>query len=236
MSYERHQIHRRWSEWTDDRIEILRRLYPTRTSVESIASKLGLDEDTVRYKARKLGLYRPNMGPTKVWTDKQEETLQRLWKEGKSASYIASILKVTRNSVIGKIHRMKIGRPEPAGNKSRRASAQRRHRAQRSRFERRIEPVAPPIPKSLPLPPESKSDMARKKLADLEKGDCRFPVGDPKNTDFGFCADERLPGSSYCHRHTLRAFQLPKVPERVAAHIQEDIQVESETQREKETV
>jgi GcrA cell cycle regulator len=54
------------------------------------------------------------------WTDERVETLKRMWAEGASASQIAKELgQVTRNAVIGKVHRLGLsnrvvpgGRPE----------------------------------------------------------------------------------------------------------------------------
>ena len=41
------------------------------------------------------------------WTDERVETLKRMWGEGQSASAIAKELGgVTRNAVIGKVHRL----------------------------------------------------------------------------------------------------------------------------------
>ena len=41
------------------------------------------------------------------WTDERVETLKKLWTEGLSASQIAKQLGgVTRNAVIGKVHRL----------------------------------------------------------------------------------------------------------------------------------
>ncbi|RMC39035.1 GcrA family cell cycle regulator, partial [Paracoccus siganidrum] len=41
------------------------------------------------------------------WTDERVETLKRMWAEGQSASAIAKELGgVTRNAVIGKVHRL----------------------------------------------------------------------------------------------------------------------------------
>ncbi|MCE8442394.1 GcrA family cell cycle regulator, partial [Rhodovulum sulfidophilum] len=57
------------------------------------------------------------------WTDERVETLKRMWAEGQSASQIAKELGgVTRNAVIGKVHRLGLSnragaapaRPAPA--------------------------------------------------------------------------------------------------------------------------
>src|SRR5204863_2873937 len=55
---------------------------------------------------------RRNMG----WTDERVELLKRLWQDGLSASQIAKQLGgVTRNAVIGKVHRLGLsGRAAPS--------------------------------------------------------------------------------------------------------------------------
>ena len=64
------------------------------------------------------------------WTDERVETLKRMWNEGQSASQIAKELGgVTRNAVIGKVHRLGLsgrtkapspGPVEPGGRQGRR--------------------------------------------------------------------------------------------------------------------
>ena len=54
------------------------------------------------------------------------------------------------------------------------------------------------------MPKPSEFDVARKSLVELEKNDCRFPVGE--NPPFGFCALEAIPGKSYCLVHVQRAY------------------------------
>ncbi|HHB83366.1 MAG TPA: GcrA cell cycle regulator, partial [Devosia sp.] len=52
-----------------------------------------------------------------AWTDDRVSILKKLWMEGLSASQIAVELGegVTRNAVIGKVHRLKLsGRAKPA--------------------------------------------------------------------------------------------------------------------------
>ncbi|WP_159585956.1 GcrA family cell cycle regulator [Chelativorans xinjiangense] len=51
-----------------------------------------------------------------------------------------------------------------------------------------------PIPDDAP-PPRMVS------LLDLEPNECKWPYGDPREADFGFCAHERAPGSPYCRYH-----------------------------------
>src|SRR5690242_2116432 len=62
------------------------------------------------------------------WTDERVELLKKLWLEGLSASQIAGVLGegVTRNAVIGKVHRLKLtGRAKPASSTPRARTAPR---------------------------------------------------------------------------------------------------------------
>lgn len=63
-----------------------------------------------------MSLYAPSDRPT-VWTAKRVERLKKLWAEGHFASEIAEMLgNATRNSVLGKIHRLGLNNRNP--NKS----------------------------------------------------------------------------------------------------------------------
>ena len=62
------------------------------------------------------------------WTDERVETLKKMWAEGQSASQIAKELGgVTRNAVIGKVHRLglsnRVGPGTPAEDEGNSASA-----------------------------------------------------------------------------------------------------------------
>ena len=58
----------------------------------------------------------PDRENISMWTDERVEQLKSLWTEGLSASQIARVLGgVTRNAVIGKVHRLGLaGRASPA--------------------------------------------------------------------------------------------------------------------------
>src|SRR6185295_12466315 len=62
------------------------------------------------------------------WTEERVELLKKLWLEGLSASQIDGVLGegVTRNAVIGKVHRLKLtGRAKPASSTPRARTAPR---------------------------------------------------------------------------------------------------------------
>jgi GcrA cell cycle regulator len=162
------------------------------------------------------------------WTDDRVDLLKKLWSEGLSASQIAGRLGgVTRNAVIGKVHRLGLsGRATTTRTKARprvRTVTARRVQ-QRPNFRQlgnpafrslyqggEAEPFVPAVEEiDIPL-------AERKNLQDLMENDCRWPIGDPQHDDFHFCNRGKVPGLPYCEFHAKRAFQPPQARRRGGA-------------------
>jgi GcrA cell cycle regulator len=155
-----------------------------------------------------------------AWNDERVDLLKKLWADGLSASQIASRLGgVTRNAVIGKVHRLGLsGRATTSRMKSHRprARAQASKRLMKPRFAnvgsaalRQLyladsEPYVPPA-EELVIPPSE-----RKYIQTLTETCCRWPIGDPQHTDFHFCGKKKVTGLPYCEHHARRAFQPPQ--------------------------
>jgi GcrA cell cycle regulator len=83
------------------------------------------------------------------WTDERVETLKKMWAEGQSASQIAKELGgVTRNAVIGKVHRLGLsnrvgGAPDPVKTK---ADTEPRVEAKPAAAAKPAQPAAKPAP------------------------------------------------------------------------------------------
>jgi GcrA cell cycle regulator len=60
------------------------------------------------------------------------------------------------------------------------------------------------------VPPTRKKVARRKTLLDLEARDCRWPIGEPRNSDFHFCGARAAEGRPYCVLHWGMAFQPPR--------------------------
>lgn len=147
--------------------------------------------------------------PARAWDDDMVATLKRLYADGLSARQIAAAIGgLSRSAVIGKAHRLGISSPESQSQIMKRT--RRKKRAMVPQARRRTKRIIPFEPLLEPLPLPQADDVARKGFADLDERDCRFPVGDPGQPGFGFCACPKVPGTSYCAGHLMRAFQIPR--------------------------
>lgn len=131
-----------------------------------------------------------------MWNDEKIAELCQLWTGGVSASDIArEIGAVSRNAVIGKAHRLGLC-PRAALGKPRRA------RPAKATPAPRKPPVAVVLPKPPPVAPVAPVinyvPIARVSFDQLESHHCRYPVGDPRSADFGFCGQTRVEGRPYC--------------------------------------
>lgn len=218
------------------------------------------------------------------WTDERVELLKKMWMEGQSASQIAKELGgVTRNAVIGKVHRLGLSNrtatdadtppapqspPQaqggPSGPRTAPDTPPKRPEAPQTaapaeaaapvvdlaqaKAERAARPTPPEpapepqaapasevipapaaytprpiIPAGQPLPPQPSTDeidpealatvrevekTARKlTLLELTERTCKWPIGDPATEDFWFCGLPVKPGKPYCEAHVAVAFQ-----------------------------
>ncbi|EAR51495.1 hypothetical protein OG2516_17281 [Oceanicola granulosus HTCC2516] len=187
------------------------------------------------------------------WTDERVELLKKMWSEGQSASQIAKELGgVTRNAVIGKVHRLGLSNRTGPGPAAAAAPAQPAPAAPsapprpaaaaapakpapaeepEAETEEPAEPAPPPvsaarraiIPAGQPLPPqpsaneispealakvnEVEKSAKRISLMELTERTCKWPIGDPATPDFWFCGLPVQQGKPYCEAHVGVAFQ-----------------------------
>ena len=154
-----------------------------------------------------------------AWTDDRVELLKKLWAEGLSASQIAGRLgSVTRNAVIGKVHRLGLsGRATTSRMKSHRPRARlASKRMAKSRFSALGNPAFRALYRAevdAYVPPEEELVIPlneRKYIQTLSECHCRWPIGDPQVADFHFCGKNKVPGLPNSEFHARRAFQPPQ--------------------------
>ena len=171
------------------------------------------------------------------WTSERVELLKKLWGEGQSASQIAKELGgVTRNAVIGKVHRLGLSNratsaskseTSPKSEKKAEKATSKKNESVAKNSEPKPTPSAPArrqiIPAGQPLPPQpsaneispealarvSEIEKKAKKISLLELTErtCKWPVGDPATPDFWFCGLPTQTGKPYCEAHVGVAFQ-----------------------------
>jgi GcrA cell cycle regulator len=136
------------------------------------------------------------------WTEERIALLKKLWAEGLSASEVARRFDgATRNSVIGKVHRLGLGgrvvqrAPKPVGPRGRR-----RAQAPRPAW------MSAPYTDARPLEPIKLDDGRSATLLSLNERLCKFPIGDPNATDFAFCGRDVACGP-YCAAHARLAYR-----------------------------
>lgn len=171
-----------------------------------------------------------------AWNDERVELLKKLWGEGLSASQIAGRLGgVTRNAVIGKVHRLGLsGRATTSRMKSHRPRARAAANAKRiakSRFAATGNPAVrglfhPDAEPFVPAVEELVIPLAeRKTIQTLLDCSCRWPIGDPQMADFHFCGKTKVHGLPYCEFHARRAFQPPQPRRRAPDIIEQSVPV-----------
>ena len=180
------------------------------------------------------------------WTDDRVEILKKLWTEGQSASQIAKELGgVTRNAVIGKVHRLGMSNRATSSSSSKSdtksktsvksmsdtkrvsnktsaskvtsANSPSEPRSNVTSLRRQIIPAGqplPPQPSANEISPEalarvSEIEKKAKKISLLELTErtCKWPVGDPATEEFWFCGLPSQAGKPYCEAHVGVAFQ-----------------------------
>lgn len=162
------------------------------------------------------------------WTEERTELLKKLWVESLSAREIAARLgDISRNAVIGKAHRLGLGRKirvapmqstQPNHTVSRDVSTDQSQKSapeqqppeapvvttDKNSTPKETEPI--PAPKVPPRPPK------RVKLQELNERSCKWPIGDPLDDTFCFCGNDRDKARSYCLYHAKLAYQPVTAP------------------------
>lgn len=151
-----------------------------------------------------------------AWTDERVETLKKLWGEGLSASQIAQKLGgVTRNAVIGKVHRLGLsGRATPS--RPVRRPVKTTPRPKRPQTQTVSRPAAQPAvareaaPKPAPIEAQKLPSGEYATVLTLSHSICKWPIGDPDSPEFRFCGRKSETGSPYCSAHRQMAYQPQK--------------------------
>lgn len=116
-----------------------------------------------------------------AWTEEKIKQLKKLWAKGKSTVEIGRELGISKNAVVGKVHRLGLdSRPSPIKTPKNENKQTKRVTIQKEK------------------------DIVT--LLDLKLNSCRWPYGDPFSEDFHFCGKECKTGKPYCPEHCKAAY------------------------------
>lgn len=162
-----------------------------------------------------------------AWTDQMVEDLRTMWKQGLTTAEIGKRLGVSKNSIVGKVHRLGLsGRPSPIKKKGETAAVKPTEDIKPAKVstpveEKKQEPKSEAKSVEKPKMPEKKepkrecqkSELERNpralSLMDLDNHSCRWPIGDPKDEGFHFCGKKVKIGQTYCEEHSAIAYVKP---------------------------
>ena len=167
------------------------------------------------------------------WTDERIELLKKLWAEGLSASQIAGELgMVTRNAVIGKVHRLGLaGRAKAPAVSAARPQARKAASGGAVRvasISNGASTMARAVSRgatALKMAPQAQEEAQtwvepldedvvvpmsqRVSIMELKEGLCKWPMGDPQQAEFSYCGANCDIGTPYCTYHARVAYQPP---------------------------
>jgi GcrA cell cycle regulator len=157
------------------------------------------------------------------WPPEHSEALREYLARGMSYSLIADAINAkfnsaySRNAAIGRAKRMGLSGSGPAGPDHSREQPELLSRPRPPQLHKISERYATTLRRSMPVFERvdgaklrcADVDPRHLSLADLERGDCRYPYGgDEEGEAITFCGHPRRPGSSYCTAH----FHLTRGP------------------------
>ncbi|MGA7489043.1 MAG: GcrA family cell cycle regulator [Xanthobacteraceae bacterium] len=171
---------------------------------------------------------RVRVSATTAWTNERSGYLKARWSQGASARQIAKELGgISRSAVIGKVHRLGIAAFSPRMGPLRERASEREYRctdevllermaergigatqqSQRPQLPTWISEAEPYVDD--PIADADVPLSQRRSLLELDRGTCRWPIGDPASPHFSFCGAEPSAGKPYCTAHCARAYRPP---------------------------
>lgn len=206
------------NEWTEERIDALRRLWLAGVSAKRIAAELGgLTRNAVMGKVDRVGLMRADRQPIKD-VDELERVVRRVM-DGRQDPQVSSMPTTAPAPVA-------TTRPEPRPA---------RVNADRVKTKDPVpSAIAKPdrVPKAItvegtdrtvvamPARPSGKVETGREgpvEIMALRDYMCKWPMGDPGSPEFRYCGQRSKGGTPYCEGHARLAYMPSKATVRSAS-------------------
>lgn len=152
-----------------------------------------------------------------IWTDEAVAELKKMWDRGMTTGQIAKALNVTKNSIIGKVHRLCLtARPSPIKKAPEKKEEKKNNKAAKPEKKSKTaptieiqEPAVSSVKASKESPVTNSVEETNIPLVKLDNHTCRWPLGDPRDDDFCFCGKKIRTGQTYCDEHATIAYVKP---------------------------
>lgn len=143
------------------------------------------------------------------WTPEEKEKITKLYLDGVPMSAIGAQFGVTRGAIAGHIHRMGLTRGKSLSQQWHEREALKQKKVKEPPKLRVISGprIVPQVKKRIRLKLVDSNTAVT--LLELQAHHCRWPIGDPRHSDFRFCGCTRVSDSKneppYCAEHTRAA-------------------------------
>jgi len=139
-----------------------------------------------------------------AWTNEMIDKLKQMWKKGSTTNEIAKELGVSKNSIIGKVHRLNLtARPSPIKKKEKPVTQAPATTSVTNSKDTKSQKIT-----VNPIEVTAHNNTCLK-LSELDSHTCRWPIGDPKDDNFCFCGKKVRAGQTYCDEHSAIAYVKP---------------------------
>jgi GcrA cell cycle regulator len=126
------------------------------------------------------------------WDEQQVALLSQLWAKGHTTAQIGAVMRLSKNAIIGKVHRLGLpSRPSPIKRGAAHPAIERRSDSPPMKSTAHI------IRLHTPQPMPRVASLAPAKYQAVR--DCQFPT--TPGRPYRFCAAPAAPGRVYCTRH-----------------------------------
>jgi len=170
-------------------------------------------------------LQEPLMPRTDLWSDENKKVVRDYWMQGYSALWIGTKLGKTRRSIMGLIWRMGLMRVERPKNPAPMTHGENKgtvgRKPIRAILGQKRSDGKPVTMKDVPMPEPSVAaktsyrEGGKVTMEELRDDCCKWPLGDPQHSDFGYCGAPVAGLGPYCAIHTKIAFYNPRAPGRM---------------------
>jgi len=178
--------------WTEQALATLRKMHSEGYTARDIANQIpGATRNAVLGKIHRLQGGRIS---NRTWTPEQDAYIVRMALDGKTCSDTAKALHKAKSSILERAEQLEV-------KFAARGVSPKTYKPRVAQGPIKVTPARQDLLDS-PAP-----GARLLSLFDLKPGQCKWPLGDPKEETFAYCGADRPLGKSFCDHHHAIAYQ-----------------------------